>query len=88
YEVRDICLINAKPSDFEPCLEHFDPDSIKAGGIEFWQDAKTQTERKAKPKRETVNENITENETETESAAESMSAFWKDLKENSYLMRD
>ncbi len=92
YEVRDICLINAKPSDFEPCLEHFDPDGIKAGGIEFRQDAKTQTERESKPKRETenltVNENITENETETESAAESMTAFWKDLKENSYLMRD
>ena len=80
YEVREVCLINAKPSDFEPCLEHFDPDCIKAGGTELWQDAKTQNETKTKRQ--------TEPETEKESAAESMTAFWKDLKENSYLMRD
>ena len=80
YEVREVCLINAKPSDFEPCLEHFDPDCIKAGGTELWQDAKKETETKTKRQ--------TEPETEKESAAESMTAFWKDLKENSYLMRD
>ncbi|MBQ3684271.1 MAG: hypothetical protein II925_01605 [Methanomicrobium sp.] len=94
YEVREVCLINAKPSDFEPCLEHFDPDCIKAGGIELWQDAKTENERKTKPKRKTEPDNASETETKkktktkTESAAESMTAFWKDLKENSYLMRD
>ena len=80
YEVREVCLINAKPSDFEPCLEHFDPDCIKAGGTELWQDAKKETETKTKRQ--------TEPETEKESAAESMTAFWKDRKENSYLMRD
>ena len=80
YEVRDVCLINAAPSDFEQCLEHFDPENIRAGGLENAESG-TQPEKDAGTGKD-------KNTDAGKDTGNDKNSFWKDLKEKSYVMRD
>ena len=82
YEVRDVCLINAAPSDFEQCLEHFDPENIRAGGLE---NAESGTQPEKDAAKGTGKDKNTDAGKDT---GNDKNSFWKDLKEKSYVIRD